>query len=202
MPPSLSWKFSEKEFTKQMKDVKLFVKCIQAITLNQSLLLCGFASLREISMSDFRCHEVTQNALCTFVDGILSGVVCAKAACAAEAADLHTSKGLLSEGTLRVGEGDCVPAAQENGRTIAFGESRRRRMEPVSSPKELLGKLLNSGIESHAVPAAGRQSREERKNKDATAEVLKTFQVGEFSFAEISQNTFAALRLGVKLNRI
>jgi hypothetical protein len=57
MPPSLSWKFSEKEFTKQMKDVKLFVKCIQAITLNHSLLLCGFASLREISMSDFRVDE-------------------------------------------------------------------------------------------------------------------------------------------------
>jgi hypothetical protein len=54
MPPSLSWKFSEKEFTEQVKDVKLFVKCIQAITLNHSPLLCGFASLREISMSDFR----------------------------------------------------------------------------------------------------------------------------------------------------
>jgi hypothetical protein len=53
-PPSLSWKFSEKEFTEQVKDVKLFVKCIQAITLNHSPLLCGFASLREISMSDFR----------------------------------------------------------------------------------------------------------------------------------------------------
>jgi hypothetical protein len=42
MPPSLSWKFTEKEFTEQVKDVKLFVKCIQAITLNLSPLLCGF----------------------------------------------------------------------------------------------------------------------------------------------------------------
>jgi hypothetical protein len=50
MSPSLSWKFTEKEFTKQVK----VVKCIQAITLNLPLLLCGFASLREISMSDFR----------------------------------------------------------------------------------------------------------------------------------------------------
>jgi hypothetical protein len=54
MPPSLSWKFTEKEFTGQVKDLKLFVKCIQAITLNHSPLLCGIASLREISMSDFR----------------------------------------------------------------------------------------------------------------------------------------------------
>ncbi len=54
MPPSLSWKFTEKEFTEQVKDVKLFVKCIQAITLNHSPLLCAFASLREISMSEFR----------------------------------------------------------------------------------------------------------------------------------------------------
>jgi hypothetical protein len=48
IPPSLSWKSTEKEFTEQVKDVKLFVKCIQAITLNLSPLLCGFASLREI----------------------------------------------------------------------------------------------------------------------------------------------------------
>jgi hypothetical protein len=47
---------------------------------------------------------------------------------AGEATDLYTSKGLLSEGTLRVGEEDYFPAAQGNGRTIAFGESRRRRM--------------------------------------------------------------------------
>jgi hypothetical protein len=53
-PPSLSWKFTEKEFTEQVKQVKLFVKCIQVITLNHSPLLCGFASLQEISMSDFR----------------------------------------------------------------------------------------------------------------------------------------------------
>jgi hypothetical protein len=59
MPPSLSWKFTEKEFTEQVKDVKLFVKCIQAITLNHPPLLCGFASLREISMSDFRtCSSI------------------------------------------------------------------------------------------------------------------------------------------------
>jgi hypothetical protein len=46
-----------------------------------------------------------------FVDGIFRDAVRAKAPCAAEAADLYTSKGLLSEGTLRVGEVDCVPAA-------------------------------------------------------------------------------------------
>jgi hypothetical protein len=59
---------------------------------------------------------------------MLGDAVRAKAACAGEAADLSTSKGLLSEGTLRVGEEDCFPAPQSNGRTIAFGESRRRRM--------------------------------------------------------------------------
>jgi hypothetical protein len=62
MPPSLSWKFTEKEFTEQVKDVKLFVKCIQAITLNHPPLLCGFASLREISMSDFRRSRLTKVA--------------------------------------------------------------------------------------------------------------------------------------------
>jgi hypothetical protein len=40
------------------------------------------------------------------------------------------------------------------------------------------------------------------KKEHVVAEVLKTFhQVGEFSFAEISQNDFAALRLCVRLNR-
>jgi hypothetical protein len=58
---------------------------------------------------------------------------------------------------------------------------------------------LNSDIESHAVPAAGRQRREgaknEREKEHVVPEVLKTFhQFGEFSSAEISQNDFAALR--------
>jgi hypothetical protein len=65
MPPSLSWKFTEKEFTEQVKDVKLFVKCIQAITLNHPPFLCGFASLREISMSDFRLIDVLDCAKST-----------------------------------------------------------------------------------------------------------------------------------------
>jgi hypothetical protein len=63
-PPSLTWKFAEKEFTEQVKDVKLFVKCIQAITLNHPPLLCGFASLREISMTDFRTDLKPGLALC------------------------------------------------------------------------------------------------------------------------------------------
>jgi hypothetical protein len=57
------------------------------------------------------------------------------------------------------------------------------------------------------VPAAARQRREgaknERENDHLVAEVLKTFyQFGEFSFAEISQNDFAASRLCVMLNRV
>jgi hypothetical protein len=57
------------------------------------------------------------------------------------------------------------------------------------------------------VPAAGRQRREgaknEREKEHVVAEVLKRFhQFGEFFFAEISQNDFAALRLCVRLNRI
>jgi hypothetical protein len=52
---------------------------------------------------------------------------------------------------------------------------------------------LNSDIESHAAPAAGRQRREgvknEREKEPVVAKVLKTFhQFGEFSFAEISKN--------------
>jgi hypothetical protein len=57
------------------------------------------------------------------------------------------------------------------------------------------------------VPAAGRQRREgaknEREKDHLVAEVLKTFHLfGEFSFVEISQTNFAALRLCVKLNRV
>jgi hypothetical protein len=62
-------------------------------------------------------------------------------------------------------------------------------------------------LKSHAVPAAGRQRREgaknEREKEHVVAEVLRTFhQFGEFSFPEISQYNFAALRLCVRLNRI
>jgi hypothetical protein len=118
MPPSLSWKFTEKEFTEQVKDVKSFVKCIQAITLNHSPLLCGFASLREISMSDVRRSRVYPKHLVRFVGWNTDDAARAEAPCAREAAYLYTSKGLLSEGTLRVGEEDYFPAAQENGRTM------------------------------------------------------------------------------------
>jgi hypothetical protein len=50
--------------------------------------------------------------------------------------------------------------------------------------------ILNSDIESHAVPAAGRQRREgaktEREKDHVVAEVLKrVHQFGEFFFAEI-----------------
>jgi hypothetical protein len=51
---------------------------------------------------------------------------------------------------------------------------------------------LNSDVESHAVPAAGRQRREGAKNEREKGQVV----------AEISQNDFAALRLCVRLNRI
>jgi hypothetical protein len=44
---------------------------------------------------------------------------CAKAACAEEADELSTSKGLLSEVTLRVGEEDCFPR-----RSRMFGRCR------------------------------------------------------------------------------
>jgi hypothetical protein len=57
------------------------------------------------------------------------------------------------------------------------------------------------------VPAAGSQRREgaknEREKEHVVVEVLKTcHQFDEFSFAEISQNDVAALRLCVRLNRI
>jgi hypothetical protein len=76
-----------------------------------------------------------------------------------------------------------------------------------SSTKSRLWVLLNSDIESHAVPAAGRQRREgaktEREKGHVVAEVLKRFhQFGEFFFAEISQNDFAALRLCARLYRV
>jgi hypothetical protein len=46
-------------------------------------------------------------------------------------------------------------------------------------------------------------AKNKREKEHVVAEVLKTFhQFGEFSFAEISQNNFAALRLCVRLNRI
>jgi hypothetical protein len=58
---------------------------------------------------------------------------------------------------------------------------------------------MNYDIESHAVPAAGRQRREsaktEREKEHVVAEILTRFhQFGEFFFAEISRNDFAVLR--------
>jgi hypothetical protein len=53
--------------------------------------------------------------------------------------------------------------------------------------------LLNSDIE-----ISRKDAKNEREKEHVVAEVLKTFhQFGEFSFAEISSNNFAALRLCV-----